>query len=57
MSKVMLDVHTHPMQSQINVGFGSDFTIKELAQVLCMTVGYQGVIKFDISKPYGSWAN
>jgi GDP-L-fucose synthase len=46
--------HTQPMQSHINVGFGRDITIKELAEAVCKTVGYQGIIKFDISKPDGS---
>jgi GDP-L-fucose synthase len=52
--KATLDAHTQPMQSHINVGFGSDITIRELAQAVCKTVGYQGVIKFDITKPDGS---
>jgi GDP-L-fucose synthase len=42
------------MQSHINVGFGDDITIKELAQAVGKTVGYQGVIDFDTSKPDGS---
>ena len=52
--KAMLDVHTQPMQSHINVGFGEDITIKELALAVGKTVGYEGVIDFDISKPDGS---
>ena len=52
--KAMLDAHTQPMQSHINVGFGDDITIKELAQAVGKTVGYQGVIDFDTSKPDGS---
>jgi len=52
--KVTLDAHTQPMQSHINVGFGEDITIKELALAVGKTVGYQGVIDFDISKPDGS---
>jgi len=50
----MLDAHTQPMQSHINVGFGDDITIKELALAVGKTVGYQGVINFDTSKPDGS---
>ena len=42
------------MQSHINVGFGEDITIKELALAVGKTVGYQGVIDFDTSKPDGS---
>ena len=52
--KTTLDVHTQPMQSQINVGFGSDITIKELAITIGNTIGYQGVIDFDTSKSDGS---
>ena len=52
--KATLDAHTQPMQSHINVGFGSDITIKELAFAVGQTVGYQGVIDFDTSKPDGS---
>jgi GDP-L-fucose synthase len=42
------------MQSHINVGFGSDVTIKELALAVGQTVGYQGQITFDTSKPDGT---
>ena len=42
------------MQSHINVGFGEDITIQQLAQAVGKTVGYQGVIDFDTSKPDGS---
>ncbi len=52
--KIMLDVHTLPMQSHINVGFGCDIAIKELALAVGKTVGYQGTIDFDTSKPDGS---
>ena len=52
--KATLDAQTQPMQSHINVGFGSDVTIKELAIAVCKTVGYQGLIDFDTSKPDGS---
>ena len=52
--KATLDAHTQPMQSHINVGFGDDISIKELALAIGKTVGYQGVIDFDNSKPDGS---
>jgi GDP-L-fucose synthase len=45
--------HTQPMLSHINVGFGSDVTIAELAQAVGRTVGYVGTIEFDSSKPDG----
>ena len=52
--KAMLDAQTQLMQSHINVGFGEDITIKELALAVGNTVGYHGVIDFDTSKPDGS---
>ena len=52
--KATLDSHTQPMQSHINVGCGRDITIKELALAVGQTVGYQGTIDFDTSKPDGS---
>ena len=52
--KATLDAHIQPMQSHINVGFGDDITIQELALAVGKTVGYQGVIDFDTSKPEGS---
>ncbi len=45
---------TQAMLSHINVGFGSDVTIKELALAIGATVGYQGQIEFDASKPDGT---
>ncbi len=52
--KAVIEAHTAPMQSHINVGFGSDITIAELAQTVGQVVGYQGQINFDASKPDGA---
>jgi len=52
--KAVYDQHTTPMQSQINVGFGSDISIAELANAVCHAVGYQGQIDFDPTQPDGS---
>lgn len=46
--------HTLPMQSHINVGFGSDITIKRLAETIGKVVGYEGEIVFDSKKPDGT---
>jgi GDP-L-fucose synthase len=54
LNKKTYDQHTEPMQSQINVGFGSDVTIAELAKAVGEAVGYKGEIDFDTSKPDGS---
>ena len=51
--KSIFDEHMQPMQSHINVGFGEDITIKELALAVSKTVGYTGSIDFDTSKPDG----
>ncbi len=60
LDKKTYDSETQPMQSHINVGFGSDVTIRELAQAVANATGYQGKISFDPSKPDGSprkWMN
>jgi GDP-L-fucose synthase len=54
LDKVIYDQNTDPMQSHINVGFGSDVTISELAHTVGAAVGYQGTISFDPSKPDGT---
>jgi len=48
------DSQTRPMQSHINVGYGSDVTIAELAIAVAKATGYLGKIGFDVSKPDGS---
>jgi GDP-L-fucose synthase len=54
LGKATYDLHTEPMQSQINVGFGSDMTIKELAEMIAQVIAYQGKITFDATKPDGA---
>ena len=54
LDKSTYDRHTEPMQSHINVGFGSDITIAELAGAVAKATGYQGKIGFDPSKPDGA---
>ncbi|WP_254607068.1 GDP-L-fucose synthase [Rhodoferax sp. BAB1] len=43
-----------PQLSHINVGFGSDVTIAELAATVARVVGYEGRISYDRSKPDGT---
>lgn len=45
--------HTQPMQSHINVGYGCDITIRELAETIKNVIGYSGQLIFDLSKPDG----
>ncbi|MGJ0385083.1 GDP-L-fucose synthase family protein [Paenarthrobacter nicotinovorans] len=39
---------------QVNVGTGSDVTIKELAEIVARIVGYTGQIEWDATKPDGT---
>lgn len=54
LDKAIYDRHTEPMQSHINVGFGSDVTIAELASAVAGVIGYKGRINFDVNKPDGA---
>ena len=44
----------HSLPPLINIGCGVDLTIRELAELVAKTVGFKGVLKFDISKPDGT---
>ena len=46
--------NTEPMLSHINVGTGTDVTIKELAENIMDVVGFVGKLVFDKSKPDGT---
>ncbi len=39
----------------VNVGYGSDITIKELAEKIAVAAGYQGKITWDATKPDGMY--
>jgi GDP-L-fucose synthase len=54
LAKEIYDQHTQPMQSHINVGFGDDVTIADLAKAVAKATGYAGKIGFDASKPDGT---
>jgi GDP-L-fucose synthase len=41
------------MQSHLNVGFGSDITIRELAYAIAKATTYSGVVNFDSTKHDG----
>ena len=38
----------------VNVGFGSDVTIRELVELICEIVGFGGELAFDATKPDGT---
>jgi GDP-L-fucose synthase len=50
---VFLMLHYNEKQF-VNVGYGEDISIGELAQMVKETVGFQGDIEFDTSKPNGT---
>ena len=41
-------------EAPLNVGWGSDVSIAELAQLVADTVGFKGEVRFDRSKPDGT---
>ena len=64
MAKASLFVHyldrnvflrsTRPMLSHVNIGTGTDVTIKELSETIKDVVGFEGEIVFDQTKPDGT---
>lgn len=46
----LIDVSRMPL---INIGYGSDLTIAELAQMIAKAVGYDGRIEYDTNRPDG----
>lgn len=55
----MADACLHLMEhydgpEQVNVGTGSDVTIREIAETIASVVGYQGETEWDTSKPDGT---
>jgi nucleoside-diphosphate-sugar epimerase len=48
------EANTQPMLSHINVGYGEDVTIRELAELVARVTGFTGEIVFDASKPDGT---
>lgn len=45
---------TQPMVSHINVGSGTDVSIRELAGLVAEVTGFRGVLRYDASKPDGT---
>ena len=41
------------MLSHINIGYGEDMTISEVANLIKGVVGYSGRVVYDVSKPDG----
>jgi len=54
LDKLLYDQYTSSMLSHINVGYGEDVTIAELATLVAETVGFVGSIYYDPTKPDGT---
>ncbi len=52
--KDQYDSVTSPMQNHLNVGYGTDIKISELATLIAKVTGYQGQILFNPEKPDGA---
>lgn len=52
--KEVYDRSTEPMISHINVGWGDDVSIRDVAALIGTVVGYRGKILFDHGKPDGA---
>ena len=54
LDKSVWAANTAPMRGLLNVGYGSDVSIAQLARAVAAVVGYEGKIAFDASKPDGT---
>jgi GDP-L-fucose synthase len=54
MPKAQYDALTDPMRSHLNAGFGSDISIRDLAELIKKIIGFAGDLVFDASKPDGT---
>ena len=44
----------HSGETQINIGWGEDVSIRELAEIIATAVGFEGGFRYDTSKPDGA---
>jgi GDP-L-fucose synthase len=51
---VLYLLHTYDCEAIVNVGWGEDVTIRELAEMVASAIGYSGALIFDSSKPDGT---
>jgi GDP-L-fucose synthase len=51
---VLYLLHTYDAEPIVNIGWGQDVTIRELAEIVMSAVGYGGRLNFDSSKPDGT---
>ena len=53
LSQEFYSKHVSVMESHINIGTGSDLSIKDLTEKIARIVGFKGQILWDSSKPDG----
>ncbi len=46
-------LHTYDAEPIVNVGWGEDVTVRELAEIIQSVIGYRGRLVFDATKPDG----
>lgn len=51
---VMFFMEKYEGEQHLNVGTAKEVSIKELAEMICETVGYEGKLVFDTTKPDGT---
>jgi GDP-L-fucose synthase len=51
---IMYLLQTYDAEPLVNIGWGEDVTIRELAETVMSAIGYKGLLKFDPSKPDGT---
>ncbi|WP_435201438.1 GDP-L-fucose synthase [Qipengyuania sp. 902] len=54
LSREKYEANTQPMLSHINVGYGEDISILQLAKIVARATGFEGKILTDPSKPDGT---
>ena len=47
-------LHNYNEAGLVNIGWGEDVTIKELATLIASEVGFTGSLEFDTTKPDGT---
>ncbi len=47
-------LHNYNEAGHINIGWGEDLSIKELAEMIAVEIGYTGALEFDATKPDGT---
>ena len=50
---ILLATERYNKSDPVNLGAGMEISIKQLAELICQLVGYQGEIRWDTSKPDG----